>query len=63
MDELIKEILFILHDVNEDLIKVHESNNKSAAQRVRVNSTKLEKLFKEFRKRSIYEVSGKTKRV
>lgn len=63
MHDLILEISSILDNVKIDLSKADHDNNKSAAQRIRVNSIKLEKLFKEFRKRSLNEITGKTKKV
>ena len=57
MNELITDIRTIMEDIAVDLGKA-EKQNKAAAQRVRVDSIKLEKLFKEFRKRSLTEITG-----
>ena len=49
----------LLNALTKDLLKVHRGN-KSAAQRVRVGTIRLEKVGKQFRKESVdAERSGK----
>lgn len=49
----------LLHSLSKDLLKVSRGN-KSAAQRVRVGTIRLEKVGKQFRKESVdAEKSGK----
>lgn len=54
--KLSKEIIELSNEINSELDKVMNSN-KRAAQRVRTNSVKLEKLFKAYRKLSL-EILG-----
>ena len=55
MKELILKIQSEYTKLNEDLDK-YEQGNKTAGRRARKTSVELEKLFKEFRKRSINEM-------
>lgn len=54
MLNLIHRIRHTTHDIMHDLEKF-EQGNKTAGKRVRKNSIELEKLYKEFRKRSVNE--------
>lgn len=54
MKELISKIHLEIINLNENLNK-YEQGNKAAGQRARKTSKELEKLFKEFRKRSVHE--------
>lgn len=55
MKELISKIHLAFDQLNDDLGK-YEQGNKTAGRRARKTSVELEKLFKEFRKRSINEM-------
>lgn len=54
MLNLIRQIRHTTHDIMHDLEKF-EQGNKAAGKRVRKASLELEKLYKEFRKRSVSE--------
>lgn len=54
MLNLIRQIRKSTHDIMHDLEKF-EQGNKAAGKRVRKNSIELERLYKEFRKRSVHE--------
>lgn len=54
MLNLIRKIRHTTHDIMQDLEKF-EHGNKAAGKRVRKTSLELEKLYKEFRKRSVHE--------
>ena len=58
MQDLIHKIRHTTHDIMHDLEKF-EQGNKAAGKRVRKNSLEIEKLYKEFRKRSVYETPKK----
>ena len=58
MTDLINEIVISISNTIIPDLEKSRKNNKAAAQRVRVNSIKLEKLFKEFRKRSVIEITS-----
>ena len=51
-NDIIAELGVLLSKTVSDLSKVHKGN-KSAAQRVRVNTINIEKIAKKFRKESI----------
>lgn len=53
MKELITKIKETMQEVEKDLLVYEGKAVKNASLRVRRNSLKLEKLFKEFRKQSI----------
>lgn len=55
MKALIKKIRQTIHGLMHDLEKF-EQGNKTAGQRARKASLELEKLLKEFRKRSVHEM-------
>ena len=58
MQELISEIHTRVANLNVDLDKF-EQGNKTAGKRARKTTFELEKLFREFRKRSVHEVPNK----
>lgn len=49
------EMLEVMAEINEDVEKWADKNNKSAAARIRKATLTLEKLGKEFRKLSVKE--------
>ncbi|NBO24459.1 MAG: hypothetical protein EBU93_04420 [Chlamydiae bacterium] len=52
LENTVDEMKMLLSNLNEDLAK-SKKGNKAASQRIRVNSIKLEKIFKVFRKESL----------
>lgn len=54
MKKLIHDIRHSTHEIMHDLEKF-EQGNKTAGKRVRKASLELERLYKEFRKRSVHE--------
>lgn len=57
--ETVGKLEYLLTSLTKDLIKVSRGN-KSAAQRIRVGTIRLEKIGKQFRKESVdAEKSGK----
>ena len=54
LEHTVDEMKLLLAHLNEDLVK-SEKGNKAASQRIRVNSIKLEKIFKIFRKESLIQ--------
>lgn len=62
LSETINNLNHILELLSKDLPKVYRGN-KSAAQRIRTGTVKLEKIAKLFRKESVWaEKSGKFKK-
>lgn len=55
MKQLIHEIRVKTHELMQDLEKFGNNGNKAAGKRVRKTSLELEKLYKDFRKRSVHE--------
>ncbi len=53
LDEIIRDINELIPCFLNDMHKCGSSGNQSAGRRARVASVKLEKLFKEFRKKSM----------
>jgi len=59
LSETTAKLEHLLHTLSKDLLKVYRGN-KSAAQRVRVGTLRLEKVGKQFRKESVSaEKNGK----
>lgn len=58
MKDFSTNLRYELSELREELVSF-ESGNKSAGQRARKLTLKLEKLFKEFRKRSVNETPPK----
>lgn len=57
LGETMKDLESLLDGLSQDLSKVHRGN-RSAAQRVRVNTVKLEKVAKQFRRESLLAEKG-----
>lgn len=59
MIELVKKIADTNYSLMIDLKKFANDGNKTAGKRARKTSLELEKLLKEFRKRSVHETPNK----
>lgn len=59
MNEIIEDMLELLREIFIDLELVRDANNKTAAQRVRVNTIKFSNTSRHFRKISIDQLGKK----
>lgn len=57
LDDTITDLDSLLGQLSRDLSKAHRGN-KSAAQRIRVNTVRLEKVAKQFRRESLLAEQG-----